>query len=172
MNSNVRRDFDWQRGLIPCIRQVLANYLITEAPFEDDTKRNTDLIVLKAEVTRVACRVRRDIYAATYGDEFTLRTSRPSGTETELAKVLSGWGDYIFYGFASEDGCELTAWTLGDLRVFRKWHSIKLFNCPQGQMPGIEKPNRDGSSNFRAYRINDLPPEFVMGRKPFQMKAA
>ena len=106
---SLERDFDWQRGLIPEVKRILANYLIAEAPPAEDMQRNTDLIVLRLDTVRVACRLRRHEYLARYGDQFTIRTSRPSGAQTELAKMLSGWGDYLFYGFASADAGELAA---------------------------------------------------------------
>jgi hypothetical protein len=155
-------DFDWQRGLIPEIKRILANYLICEAPPAEDMQRNTDLIVLKLDTVRVACRLRRYDYLAQYGDQFTIRTSRPSGVQTELSKMLAGWGDYIFYGFASPDGAELAAWVLGDLSVFRLWHHRELWD---GRQPGEARKNGDGSSGFRAYRIADLPEQFVVSRK-------
>lgn len=156
------RDFDWQRGLIPEIKRILANYLIAEAPAAEDMQRNTDLIVLKLDTVRVACRLRRYKYLASYGDQFTIRTSRPSGAQTELSKMLSGWGDYIFYGFATPDGTALDAWLLGDLSVFRLWHHRELW---AGGRPGEERSNGDGSSDFRAYRIDALPSNFVVSRK-------
>lgn len=154
-------DFDWQRGLIPEIKRVLANYLISEAPADEDMQRNTDLIVLRLDTIRVACRLRRHEYLARYGDEFTIRTSRPSGSETELTKMLSGWGDYIFYGFATPDAAGLAAWLLGDLKVFRVWHHRQLWS---GRRPGATQRNGDGSSEFAAYRITDLPDGFVVSR--------
>lgn len=156
------QDFDWQRALIPYVKQILANYLIGEAPAEEDMRRNTDLIVLRLEAVRVACRLRRYEYAARYGDEFTIREGRPSGAETELAKMLAGWGDYIFYGFASPDMSGLAAWMLGDLSVFRLWHHRELW---VGRKPGNARKNGDGSSSFRSYRIADLPDGFVVARK-------
>lgn len=156
------RDFDWQRGLIPEIKRILANYLIAEAPAAEDMQHNTDLIVLKLDTVRVACRLRRHDYLARYGGEFTVRARRPSGAETELSKVLSGWGDYIFYGFASPDAADLAAWMLGDLNVFRLWHHRELW---ENRRPGLAQSNGDGSSDFRAYRIADLPSEFVVSQK-------
>lgn len=167
------RDFDWQRALIPAVKRVLAQYLIAEAPFEEDARHNTDLIVLKLDTVRVACRLRRIEYAARYPDEFTIRSSRPRGTETELSKVLSGWGDYIFYGFAGAEPGQLAGWLLGDLKAFRIWHHRTLAILPAGQAPGVEQRNGDGSSTFRAYRIDDLPAEFVVARKrPAVMEVA
>ncbi|WP_239404667.1 hypothetical protein [Frankia sp. Cj3] len=154
-------DFDWQRGLIPQIKQILADYLIGEANDEEDRLRNTDLIVLRLRTIRVACRLRRHQYLAHYGDQFTIRADRPSGVQTELQKVISGWGEYIFYGFASPDGGSLTSYVLGDLNVFRLWHSQQL---AMKRTPWIAKGNHDGSSTFHAYRINDLPGSFVVAR--------
>lgn len=169
MRPSVERDFDWQRHLIPEIKRVLANYLIVEADAKEDMEHNTDLIVLRLDTIRVACRLRRSEYLAKYGDEFTIRTSRPSGADTELTKMLGGWGDYIFYGFASPTGDTIAAWMLGDLKVFRLWHHRELW---AGRRPGIEKPNRDGSSEFRAYNINQLPADFVVSRKRDLPRAA
>lgn len=104
-----------------------------------------------------------------YPDEFTIRASRPSGAKTELPKILEGWGDYIFYGFATEDVTELAAWTLGSLNVFRLWHHRELW---AGRRPGVGKANGDGSSEFRAYSLADLPAEFVVARKTGIRQAA
>lgn len=156
------RDFDWQRGLIPEVKRILANYLICEAPAEEDMHHGTDLIVLKLDTVRVACRLRRYKYLADYGHEFTIRASRPSGAKTELAKILEGWGDYIFYGFADEDAGQLAAWALGNLNVFRLWHHRELW---AGRRPGEGKNNADGSSDFRVYAIDALPGEFLVARK-------
>ncbi len=167
MRPAVRHDFDWQRQFIPRIKQVLANYLIDEAPFEEDAKRNTDLLVLEAKTVRIACRVRRYDYLERYGGEFTLRAKRPGGIETELQKVLRGFGDFIFYGFSTPDeGGELAAWVLGDLDEFRLWHSRALSLLPKGAMPGALVPNPDRSSEGRAYRLSDLPAAFVRARYP------
>lgn len=162
------RDFDWQRALIPAIKRVCANYLIGEAPIQEDMERNTDLIVLRLDPVRVACRLRRYDYLGRYPDEFTIRAGRPSGVQTELQKVLSGWGDYIFYGFATADGAALAAWLLGDLSVFRLWHHRQLLD---GKRPWKTQSNGDGSSTFCAYRITDLPPEFVVSRTGAYRKA-
>lgn len=163
------RDFDWQRGLIPEIKRILANYLIAEAPTAEDMQRNTDLIVLRLDTVRVACRLRRYEYLARYGDQFTIRTSRPSGAQTELAKMLSGWGDYLFYGFASADGSDLAAWLLGDLNAFRLWHHRELWAF---RRPGESRRNGDGSSDFAAYRLADMPTDFIVARKQALRAAA
>lgn len=150
-----------------CMRQVkaiLGAYLIAEAPMEEDAKRNTDLIVLRLDAVRVACRIRTHEYLARYPDEFTIRAGRPNGTKTELAKIIEGWGDYLFYGFTDADQTRLAAWLLGDLRVFRLW-LMDQTRANGGKLPGAGKDNTDGSSDFRAFRINELPPDFIIARK-------
>jgi hypothetical protein len=146
---------------IPTIKSILGQVLIGEAPAEEDAHRNTDLIVMKLDSVRVACRIRNKSYMARYGDEFTIRCSRPSGTKTEMAKIIEGWGDYFFYGFGQDYGSGLAAWKIGDLRVFRLWLTKEIVRL-KGDMPGFHKPNSDNSSNFRAFKWKDLPSDFVV----------
>jgi hypothetical protein len=162
MRADVAASKSWTDALLPRVKQILANYLIVEAPFEEDARHGTDLIVLTLEAKRIAVRLRHAKYLDRYGEQFTIRSARPSGFETELAKIISGWGDYLFYGFEhAEDPFGLGAWVLGDLKVFRLWHSRQL---ALGRQPWIPKANGDGSSDFHAYRITDLPAEFVVAR--------
>ena len=164
MRADVATSKSWTDALLPRVKQILANYLITEAPFMEDARRNTDLIVLTLEAKRIAVRLRQARYIGRYGDQFTIRSSRPSGIDTELAKIISGWGDYLFYGFDDpQDPFEVSRWLLGDLNIFRLWHSRQL---SLGRQPWIPQSNGDGSSDFHAYRIADLPPEFIVGRYP------
>jgi hypothetical protein len=170
MRADVSHDFDWQNKFINVIKRILANYLITEAPLEEDAQHNTDLLVLKAETVRIACRIRRNSYVG-YADEFTIRSDRPNGARTELAKLLSGWGDFIFYGIASPDESGLCAWVFGDLKEFRLWHHGYLARN-KGKWPGTKHDNHDGSSSFYAYKIDDLPSAFIVARKRYEREAA
>lgn len=162
MRPDVALSKSWTDALLPRVKQILANYLIAEAPFEEDARHGTDLIVLTLEARRIAVRLRHAKYLGRYGEQFTIRSSRPSGIETELAKIIAGWGDYLFYGFDDPaDPFGLSAWLLGDLRVFRLWHSRQL---SLGRKPWLPRTNGDGSSDFHAYRITDLPADFIVGR--------
>ena len=159
-------DFSWQRRFVPEMKRIIGEHLIGESPVAEDQERNTDLLVLRLEAVRIACRVRRNHHHS-IGDrknEFTIRTGRPSGAKTELAKIVEGWGDYILYAFGSADGNSLFAWVLGDLSVFRLWFMGWLAKH-EGTMPGTGQFNRDGSSTFRAFSISDLPSEFIIARK-------
>ena len=154
-------DYNWQRQFIPEIKAVLANYLIDEASEDEDMRHNTDLMALEARTVRIACRMRHWEYWHRYGNEFTIRSGRPSGTPTELAKVVSGWGDRIFYGFEGPTPGTLGPWLLGDLREFRLWFNRQL---AIGSQKWTIKPNGDGTT-FHAFRVDDLPNKFVVSRR-------
>jgi hypothetical protein len=169
LQRDVQRDFDWQRQFIPQMKMIAGLYLIGESAPEEDAERNTDLIVLNLRPHRIACRVRH-YDQLRYADEFTIRCYRPSGAKTELAKIIEGFGDYILYGFADADEHQLCAWMLGDLNVFRLWHSQHLARN-HGREPGTRKRNGDGTE-FIAYRIADLPADFVVTRNRAAAKEA
>jgi hypothetical protein len=155
-------DKEWGRLFLPEMKRIISEHLICEAPLEEDQKRNTDLIVLRMEALRIACRVRRQKYYWQYSHQFTIRLSRPSNAKTELTKIIEGWGHYFLYGFG-HDGFghdrKLTAWTLADLSVFRVWYNQQLY---RGMRPGERRSNKDKSSELIAFNWFDLPPEFIV----------
>lgn len=157
------KDKSWSDQFLPEIKAILGQTFIGAAPPEEDMEHNTDLIVLRMEPLRIACRVRRAEYFRRYSDEFTIRTSRPNGVKTELFKLIEDWGNYFFYGFGEDGG--LVWWSIGDLRVFRGWFNGYIVKN-QGKLPGIGKVNADGSSEFRAFKWKDLPPKFVVTCSP------
>ncbi|HUY27287.1 MAG TPA: hypothetical protein VMV27_07675 [Candidatus Binataceae bacterium] len=159
------------------IKQCLGFALFTAAPIAEDQERNTDLIVLNMASVRIACRVRCAEIAAPdfcdwcskphsvdawprFADEFTIRASRPTGTKTEMAKIHDGWGDYFFYGLGDRNR-KFVRWTLARLDVFRRVDPV-----------GHTQQNRDGSSSFRVFRWNDLPPEFIVKSYDLRLTSA
>lgn len=172
MATGWQADKRWSDKFLPEIKSILGVHLIGEPPIEEDAERNTDLMVLRMDAVRIGCRVRKHKYAASYPDDFTMRSGRPSGAKTELTKVIEGWGDYFFYGFSDPLEQSLAGWILGDLRVFRLWFATSLSAMAAGQAPGVHKINRDGSSSFRVFSVNDLPPEFIVGRSDSGMRGA
>jgi len=156
-----KNDKRWSDRFLPEIKQILGLHLIGEPPIEEDQERNTDLIVLKMDAVRIGCRMRRNEYLKKYPNDFTMRAGRPSGAKTELTKIIEGWGDYFFYGFANEDDSLIAHWILGDLKVFRRWFVFEI--CKRkGSIPGVKKENGDNSSVFMVFSINDLPCEFFV----------
>lgn len=169
MSNNWEKDKRWSDRFIPLIKPILGSYLIGEPPAAEDRDHNTDLIVLRMEPLRIACRVRRHEHLVKYGDEFTIRCDRPSDVKTELAKIIEGWGDYFFYGFASEDENALAHWILGNFRVFRYWLMRWLVEH-EGKMPSRKISNMDQSSSFYAFKIKDLPAAFLVGQYTGQVE--
>ena len=157
-------DKAWSDRFLVEIKRLLGEYLIGPAPQEEDAEHNTDLIVLRMDAVRVACRVRRHEYLAEYCHQFTIREGRPSGTKTELTKVIEGWGRYLFYGIADEAEQALATWALIDLNVFRLWFNRELVRN-RGIVPGELCPNKDNSSTFRAFTFCELPSDLCVARQ-------
>lgn len=162
-----KQDKKWSDRYLPEIKAILGQVFIGQSPEKEDMEHNTDLIVFKMEPIRIACRLRRSEYYDKYPDEFTIRCSRPNGIKTELAKIIEGWGDYLFYGFCDDE--KLIAWFIGDLKVFRLWFAKQLVKN-KGIMAGMEKQNGDGSSNFRVFKRNDLPSHFIFAKDDREME--
>lgn len=156
-------DKSWSDDYLPTIKAILGQCLIGEAAREEDQERNTDLIVLRMSAVRIACRLRRLEYATKYGDQFTIRYSRPSGMKSEFAKIVEGWGDYVFYGFAAATAPEISRWFVGDLNVLRLAIARYMYSH-NGRLPGTVVPNRDDSSEFLAIDLGKLPPVFFVAK--------
>lgn len=112
-------DREWSDRYIPEIKRIVGPLLLEVSSFEEDTKQASDLIVIGARSVTIACRVRRHGYEEHIHD-FTIRSKRDNGTETELKKITNGWGDLMFYAHASgEPGEIFSAWYLIDLKAWR-----------------------------------------------------
>ena len=157
-------DKRWSDRFLPEIKQILGLYLIDEPPIEEDMQRNADLTVLRLNAVRVACRIRKYEYFLSYDDEITIREGRPSGMRTELSKIVQGWSDYMFYGFADKFEKHLHAWRLIDLGQFRLWFNRSLAKRDRNIYPGTCHHNRDGSSSFRAFNVNELDNDCIVAQ--------
>lgn len=155
-----KMDKRWSDRFLPEIKRILGEHLIGSAPVEEDAERNTDLIVLRLEAVRIACRIRKHKYLLQYGQEFTIRAGRPSGIKTELTKIVEGWGDYLFYGFADPEEVKLSAWFLGKLGAFRLYFNRELSRHKE---PWESHANTDGSSDFKCFDRNKIP-DFVVAQ--------
>jgi len=148
------RQKQWSDKFLPEIKRILGEYLIAEPPIEEDAERNTDLTVLRLDAIRIGCRIRRYKYVEAFGNEFTIRSGRTSGIKTELTKIIEGWGDYFFYGFADSTETKLCQWILGDLKVLRLYINRNLY---QHKVPWTENYNWDNSSSFVSFRHGEIP---------------
>ena len=100
MNIAYNFNRQWSDRFIPEIKAIVGAHLLSIAPDDQDMRHATDLMMLDAKDVRIAARVRRPGYASRYPYDFTIRSQVPSGAETELAKIVNGKGDWMFYGHA------------------------------------------------------------------------
>ena len=141
---------------MPEIKSIVGSHLLRPAPDPLDRFQATDLLMLDAKDTRIAARVRRFGYADRYPYQFTIRALLPSGAETELSKIVNGYGDWMFYGHSGEDGRTLESWWLIDLRAFRA-ALIRHGTTGQCVLMG-DKRNEDGTC-FKWFDIRSFPKE-------------
>jgi len=150
----------WSDKFLIEIKRIIGEYFISEPLVEEDMNHNTDLTILRLDPIRIACRVRALDYYNRYPNDFTIRSGLPSGVKTELAKIIEGWGDYLFYGFSNQAEDHLLAWRIISLNNFRLWHSRELVRL-KGIPPGKEIQNYDGSSRFTVFNIKEMPSNIV-----------
>jgi len=153
------RDRKWSDAFMPEIKAILGMHIIGEAPYEEDAHRNTDLIVLKMEAIRIAVRMRTYKNFEKYPNDFTIRVSRGSGNETEMMKIMKGFGNLMFYGFEDQNGRHVGRWTIIDLDVFRG--AVWDRQLRTKEVPGFLRTNPDGSSDFRVFRFAEFPPTLI-----------
>lgn len=146
--SKYQSDRSWSDHFIPAIKRIVGPYLLESAPIEEDCKRATDLIILAARDKRIACRMRRPGYAEKYPFDFTVRSERDSGAETELSKLVNGYGDWMFYGHATPDG-DVGRWMLINLHSWRA-HLIRAED--RKQVVPRSNDNGDGT-RFLAFDV-------------------
>ena len=134
--STWRDDKAWSDRFMPEIKSVLGQFLLSEAPEEDDAKFATDLIVLRMQSVRIAVRMRTKRWAVDpFLNEFTIRKERPSGARSELGKIVSGFGDFLFYGFECETTGRLGRWSIIDLSEFREQFMFLVFESDSKKFP-------------------------------------
>jgi hypothetical protein len=140
---------------LPQIKGIIGPLMLEESSFEIDTQEATDLMVMTARDIRIACRVRDFQYMEKYGNEFTIRRYS-NGNETEMHKIIGGWGDWMFYGFSTEDDSSVARWFLIDLDVFR-------YNLIQHQkrVRTGRKPNGDGTE-LQWFDVRSFTPNILI----------
>lgn len=109
-------DRKWSDQFLPEVKSIIGPLLLEPAAFEQDAMEATDLIILHARDMRIGVRIRRNQYLNKYSSQITFRFKRDSGAQTEWEKILRGWGEWFFYGFAG----------VGDLPPLSRWYLVNL----------------------------------------------
>src|SRR3990167_1319494 len=143
---------EWSDQFIPIVKQIVGPYLLEPAPFELDVNEATDLLVFRARDMRIAARVRRPEFVDKFPWQFTIRSRVASGAKTEFAKIIEGWGDWFFYGFAYEGDGGIQRWMIVDLHAFRAALIQRKRGCPRHD----EVPNGDGTC-FHWFDVLSFP---------------
>lgn len=141
-------DRAWSDQYLPVIQRFVGPRLLAPSHIDIDRKQATDMVTLTVQPRAIACRVRRHDFVYRYPTEFTIRAARDSGVETELSKILDGFADWMFYGFAGKMG-GLCLWYLLDLDVFREVCYTTTFGTTR-------KSNGDGS-HFESFDLRTFP---------------
>jgi hypothetical protein len=87
--------------------------------FYMDTKENTDLMLLSAANLNFACRIRKFQYFKRYPNDITIRCKSFHNQETEIHKIINGYGDYMFYGFCNLEETKIIDYKIIDLKKLR-----------------------------------------------------
>ncbi|MCL2476294.1 hypothetical protein [Candidatus Bathycorpusculum sp.] len=115
-------DYDRSERFMPEIKYILGNYLLRSPSVIEDQMYCMDLHLEQLKRGSICCRVRRSD-AWQYRHQFTLISRRVSGAETELSKIMRGYGDLYFYGIADSADVSIAHWIIGDIDAFRNWYS-------------------------------------------------
>lgn len=167
-----KQHVDRYNAQISALVSLVPGLRVREATILADQREATDMVL---ERVHIACRVRKFGAYARYRHQFTMRSARGSGSETELLKVASGHAQLMFYGFADAADCNLYAASVLDLDVFRKAYSLELLALANAHIAGYEyrqqvrrhhKPNPDGSSDFLAFDIDSFPGGLIVAQWP------
>ena len=153
----------WSDRFIPHAQQLLGLTCIGVAAIDQDRKENTDLM-FEVGWQRIAVRIRRleQRLAFNRRNEITLRFDRRSGAETELAKLMNGWGDCFLYGWGDEASGQIRAYTLLDLHQLRGW--LFQYLLTYQRLPSPVMPDRDGSASFLPLCLDCMPGEILRRR--------
>lgn len=147
--SNFERDKAWADRYFPeierVIRQVAGQIIsVRFASDDEDMKKATDYVVT-VESGEIACRIRR-FKPEWKPVDITIRAWRASGTETELAKLKRGFGRWMLYAWAKDDG-QFESWVFIDLDKLRSSNLLDSDNTIA---------NRDGQSGFLPVTLEAL----------------
>jgi hypothetical protein len=145
--------------------KILGFYLIGEPPLAEDQLRNSDLMTLTLGSMRTAVRIRGfEFYR--YKNDFTIRSKRKSGLETEYTKIMKGWGDYLFYGWVNEDDTDLIEWHLLDLQYFR----LGVLDMAKKGIEIERKYNDNGATEFMIFNYDMFPKELFFARSDERLR--
>ena len=145
-----KRDKVWSDRFGSYVRGLLGQQFFKPAADWQDQREATDFdFVLTMSRITVACRLRTIGYLARFPYDVTVRATRPSGTPTELDKILAGFASHMLYGFGDDTG---------DRPRIPRWIilSMDAFRLAYPELTSVKQANSDGSSDFLAFDAREL----------------
>lgn len=152
-SESYNRQRKWSDKFIPSIKGIVGPYLLQPSSAIIDMQQASDLVVMMAKDMMIAARIRKHGFFNEYPFDFTIRSKLDNGAKTELEKIISGWGDWMFYGHASADETQVEQWMLINLHSFRM-HLI-MNNAQDSKISFKKRSNGDGT-HFIAYDIRSF----------------
>jgi len=148
-----KKDISLEMKFSKTIKGILGNYFFIKDDIHDH-QNGTDfcIFMLFPKRIRVATRLRRFKHFKNYGDQFTIRWSRPSGEPTEIDKINWGLVDYFLYGFVDQKEEKIIKYFLGDLAVFRN----------EKPNPFEIRNNFPFDSQLGCFKISQLSKKFIL----------
>jgi len=152
----------WSDQFLPEIRRIVGPHLLVPSPLEVDREQAADLIVLRARDMAVAARVRRCGYADEYPYDvyFTVRSRLDNGCKTEMAKLMEGWGDWMFYGHAGLAPGSVDRWWLIDLHLWRE--RLLREGFAQGWKHLAKQQSNGDGTHFLAFDLRAFKPSILI----------
>ncbi len=171
MSRTFVQDYNWTMKLINSdVIPIFAEFLevplveIKIATDKEDKEENTDLKVLLLNDLRIGVRLRQHEYFERYPDDITIRYER-THNKTEHDKIMEGWGNYFFYGFANENKSNLVSWGIYDLDVYREYVNFRLKKSKN--LDFKIKHNKDYSSDFLIVKPETIKQQGFRGFKVY-----
>ena len=155
--SKYESDRCWSDRHLPEVYKIVGPLLMEPAPFELDAFESCDLTVIKAKDMRIGVRIRRPDYLK-FKNDITIRASRDSGADTELSKIMNGFGDWVFYGHSAGENDPFAVWHLMDLD---KWRYAMMTDQYTATAARSHISNGDGT-HFVAFNVNKMPEGVVI----------
>jgi hypothetical protein len=158
---SVSEDWEWSDEYMPIVKEIVGPHLLQKSPYAVDAKQATDLVVVRGKSLTTGVRMRRPYAAENWPYQFTIRLKRDSGAKTELAKIIDGWGDIFFYGFAGDAHQKIQGYYLIDLNVFRK---CMIYEEPRKSIVSGRQSNKDGT-HFKWFDVRSFSEEMFLDSK-------
>lgn len=163
MRGDYASDRAWADQFDDQVKAIIRMLVVQPATVERDRRQATDLMVYRITngprkgqpVGDIAVRLRDETFwikevrphrePVSWGLQFTIRSDRDSGAETELSKIKHGFGDWFIYGHVEQR--LVRHWMTLDLEIFRQHEDGVAFRP-------IDNP--DGTHG-RAYNVLSFP---------------